>query len=270
MPADSGQAGPHVLVERDEAATAVVTLNHPDRSNALSRELKEALLAALRDVSEDPAVRAVVLTGAGRAFCVGQDLAEHAEELRAGPSTAPGTVEQHYNPIVRILAGMPKPVIAAINGACAGAGLGFAMACDLRVAAAGATLRTAFTGVGLTADSGLSATLVHALGTSRAGELLLLNEPFTAERAAELGLVRMVAAPDALRDVAVGLARQLAAGPTLAYAEIKRALRIGATASLDEVLDHEAAAQARLGRTSDHAAAVQAFLAKQRPAFEGR
>lgn len=248
----------------------LLTLNRPDRYNALNGELRAALLAALREVADDDAVRAVVLTGAGRAFCVGQDLDEHAETLRTDPSSALRTVTEHYNPITRTLAGMPKPVIAAINGSCAGAGLGFAMACDLRIAAAGTKFCTAFTGIGLTADSGLSASLARALGASRAGELLLLNEPFTAEQAAGWGLVRSVVGADAVREAALALARRLAEGPTLAYAEVKQALRIGATASLDEILDHEAAAQTRLGVTRDHAAAVTAFLAKQRPTFEGR
>lgn len=267
MPSDTNQ--PPVLVER-EGATVVLTLNRPDRHNALNGELRGALLTALQEVADDGAVRAVVLTGAGRAFCVGQDLAEHAETLRTDPSSALRAVTEHYNPITRTLAGLPKPVIAAINGACAGAGLGFALACDLRIAAAGAKFTTAFAAIGLTADSGLSASLARALGASRAGELLLLSEPFTAEQAAEWGLVRSVVAAEAVRETALALAGRLAEGPTLAYAEVKRALRIGTTATLDEILDHEAAAQTRLGVTRDHAAAVTAFLAKQRPTFEGR
>jgi 2-(1,2-epoxy-1,2-dihydrophenyl)acetyl-CoA isomerase len=267
VPADTDET---VLVERDAKATAVVTLNRPDRSNALNIDLKNALLAALREVAEDTGIRAVVLTGAGRAFCVGQDLAEHAEILEREAASALNTVEEHYNPIVQLINGMPKPVVAAVNGSCVGAGLGFALACDLRVAAEGMKFATAFAGVGLSADSGLSATLTHSLGTARASELLLLNEPFTAERAQAWGLVRSVVAPEAVRDVAVELAHQLAAGPTAAYAEIKQAVRIGATASLDEALAAEAAAQARLATTHDHAAAVRAFLAKQPPSFEGR
>ncbi|MGH3930910.1 MAG: enoyl-CoA hydratase/isomerase family protein [Pseudonocardiaceae bacterium] len=267
MPSETNQ--PRVLVER-EGKTVVLTLNRPDRYNALNHELRAALLIALRDVADDAAVRAVVLTGAGRGFCVGQDLDEHAATLHTDPSSALRAVTEHYNPITRTLTGMPKPVIAAINGSCAGAGLGFAMSCDLRIAAEGTKFSTAFTGIGLTADSGLSASLTRALGASRAGELLLLSEPFTAEQAAEWGLVRSVVAAEAVREAALALAGRLAEGPTLAYAEVKQALRLGATAALDEILDHEAAAQTRLGVTRDHAAAVTAFLAKQRPTFEGR
>lgn len=263
---------PAVLVERDDQdpAVAVLTLNRPDRYNALTVELKTALLAALGEVAARTDIRALVLTGAGRAFCVGQDLGEHAETLGADPATSFDTVVEHYNPIVTGLADLPFPVVAAINGPCVGAGLGFAMACDLRIAAAGLKFSTAFTGIGLTADSGLSASLAHAVGVSRATELLLLNEPFTAEDAAAWGLVRAVVATGEVRTAALDLARRLAAGPTLAYVEVKRALRLGAVAPLPEVLAAEAAAQARLAGTEDHAGAVADFLAKRRPSFRGK
>lgn len=262
------RAGPVVTVERARSV-AVVTMNRPDRRNALTRELKEALRDAVTEVGADPAVRAVVLTGSGSAFCVGQDLDEHAAALRADGSTALTTVEQHYNPTVRGLVGMPKPVVGAINGTCVGAGLGFALACDLRIAAAGARFATAFAAIGLSADSGLSAFLVHALGAARASELMLLGEPFTAEQAAQWGLVREVVPAEQVRDAALELAGRLAEGPTAAYAEIKKALALGAVSSLDAALAAEAAAQARLGRSRDHAGAVEAFLAKRRPTFEG-
>jgi 2-(1,2-epoxy-1,2-dihydrophenyl)acetyl-CoA isomerase len=260
-----------VELVRDEAdpSVAVVTLNRPARRNALTVELKEGLLDALRRVGVDSRVRAVVLTGAGKSFCVGQDLGEHAELLRTDPAHALDTVRRHYNPVVLALAGMPKPVVAALNGGAVGAGLGFALACDLRVAAEGATFATAFAAIGLTADSGLSASLVHAVGAARASELLLLGESFTAEQAREWGLVRAVVPADQVLDTALGLARRLAAGPTAAYAEIKKAVAYGAVSGLQQVLDAEAAAQTRLGLTRDHQAAVEAFLAKQRPTFTG-
>lgn len=264
-----GQGAAPVLVER-VGAVAVVTLNRPDRRNALTTELKNALVAALREIGEDAGVRAVVLAGTGKAFCVGQDLAEHAEALRTDPEHAFDTVEQHYNPIVRALAGMPKPVVAAINGPAVGAGLGFALACDLRVAAEGASFATAFAAIGLTADSGLSASLVHSLGAARAAELMLLGEPFTAEQARDAGLVRAVVPAGDVLGTALELAHRLAAGPTAAYAEIKKALALGAVSDLETVLAAEGRAQSRLGLTSDHRGAVEAFLAKQRPTFEGR
>jgi 2-(1,2-epoxy-1,2-dihydrophenyl)acetyl-CoA isomerase len=260
---------PAVRLERD-GAVAVLTLARPARYNALTLELKTALLAALGELDGANDVRALVLTGAGKAFCVGQDLGEHAEALRRDPATAFDTVAEHYNPIVRGLSDLPFPAIAAINGPCVGAGLGFALACDLRVAAAGASFSTAFTGIGLTADSGLSASLAHAVGVSRALELLLLGEGFSAEDAQAWGLVRAVVPADEVLPTALELAHRLAAGPTRAYAEVRKAVRYGATAHLDDVLAAEALAQARLAGTADHARAVEAFLEKRRPAFEGR
>ncbi|GAA1836438.1 enoyl-CoA hydratase-related protein [Pseudonocardia ailaonensis] len=265
-------SGAPVLVTPDEKdpAVAIVTLNRPDKRNSLTVEVKEALLAALERVAADSAVRAVVLTGTGRSFCVGQDLAEHVASLRGDASTSFGTVEKHYNPIVRTIATMPKPVVCGLNGGAAGAGLGFAMACDLRVAADTATFVTAFSAIGLTADSGLSATLVHSMGAARATELLLLGESFDAAQAQASGLVRAVVPVGEVLEAALELARRLAAGPTLAYAEIKKAVAIGAVSSLDTVLANEGAGQARLGVTRDHREAVEAFLEKRRPSFEGR
>lgn len=264
--------GPAVITTSDarDPAVAIVTLNRPQRRNALTVELKEALVTTLERVSADDAVRAVVLAGSGKAFCVGQDLAEHAQALRDDPASAFDTVARHYSPIVRALVSMPKPVVAAVNGAAFGAGLGFALACDLRVAADTATFGTAFAGIGLTADSGLSATLARSVGQARALELLLLGEPFDAARALEFGLVSSVVPAGELPEAALGPARRLAAGPTMAYAEIRKAVLSSPGASWDEVLAAEGAAQARLGLTSDHQGAVQAFLAKQRPSFEGR
>ncbi|HJQ46354.1 MAG TPA: enoyl-CoA hydratase-related protein [Amycolatopsis sp.] len=245
-----------------QGAVATVTLTRP----ALTSAVKAALRDALDEVAKDDSVRAVVLTGTGKAFCVGQDLGEHAEALRADPSTAFATIEEHYNPIVVALATMPKPVVAAINGTCVGAGLGFALACDLRVTADTAKFGTAFTAIGLTPDSGLSATLARAVGSARASELVLLGASFTAAEAAAWGIAGRVVPAAEVADTAATLAERLAAGPTRAYAEAKRAL----AAPLAEALREEGAAQARLGLTADHRAAVEAFLAKEKPAFEGR
>jgi 2-(1,2-epoxy-1,2-dihydrophenyl)acetyl-CoA isomerase len=269
--AGSKDVDPAVLVAADDKdpAVAVVTLNRPAKRNSLTIELKEALLTALESVSADPSVRAVVLAGSGKSFCVGQDLGEHVKALESDPATSFGTVEKHYNPIVRTIATMPKPVVAAINGGAVGAGLGFALACDLRVAADTATFATAFAAIGLTADSGLSASLVHSLGAARATELLLLGESFDAAQAQAFGLVRAVVPVEDVLETALELARKLAAGPTLAYAEIKKAIALGAVSPLDTVLEAEGAGQSRLGVTKDHRAAVEAFLAKRPPHFEG-
>lgn len=259
---DTSTDGPVVSVRRD-GAVATVTLLRP----GLSLPVKTQLRDALHEVAADDAVRAVVLTGSGKAFCFGQDLAEHAQVLAAGAATALNTVTEHYNPMVISLATMPKPVVAAVNGTCVGAGLGLALACDLRLVAAGARLGTAFTGIGLTCDSGLSASLARSVGSARAAELVLLAEPFSAEQAHEWGLVREVLPAEELPAAAAALAARLAAGPTLAYAESKALL---ADPRLTEVLAAEGAAQARLGATADHQGAVRSFLAKQTPEFTGQ
>jgi 2-(1,2-epoxy-1,2-dihydrophenyl)acetyl-CoA isomerase len=263
---------PPVLLSRDadDPDVVVLTLNRPARYNALTTELKAALRDELARLADATGVRAVVLTGAGKAFCVGQDLGEHAGALSADPSTAFITVVEHYNPIVTGLVELPFPTVAAINGPCVGAGLGFAMACDLRVAAAGLKLSTAFTGIGLTADSGLSASLAHAVGVPRAMELLLLGEPFTSEDALAWGMVRAVVPTEDVVSSALSLARRLATGPTKAYVEVRHAVRFGAVSALPSVLAAEGAAQARLAHTTDHAGAVADFVAKRRPTFEGK
>src|SRR3982751_4881996 len=176
-------------VTREAAGgVATITLQRPGLSSALRLDL----LAVVREVAADDSVRAVLLTGTGRAFCVGQDLAEHVESLRGNAATSLSVVEEEYNPLILALAALRVPVVVAINGACAGAGLGIALAGDLRIAAAGAKLTTAFTGIGLSSDSALAARLVHCVGVSRATQLLLLPEPFLAETAEQWGLVHRV------------------------------------------------------------------------------
>src|SRR4051794_26875050 len=237
--------------------------------NALTLEAKEALLAAVSSVAADDAVRAVVLTGSGRAFCVGQDLREHAALIAAHDPAPLSTVKEHYNPLISLITTMPKPVVAAINGTAAGAGLGIACAADFRIGAAGARYTTAFTGIGLTADSGLSWTLPRLVGTGRATALLMLAEPFTAEQALEMGILNACVSPEQVLPAATELAQRLAAGPTTAYACVKESIRFGADASLEQTLAKEDELQTRAGATADHAAAVQSFLAKEPPVFTG-
>jgi 2-(1,2-epoxy-1,2-dihydrophenyl)acetyl-CoA isomerase len=253
-----------VSIERVGAVASVI-LPGP----ALSVAVKEGLLSSLRSVADDESVRAVVLTGTGRAFCVGQDLAEHAAALDKDPATALDTVAEHYNPIVTLLTAMAKPVVAGVNGTCVGAGLGLVLACDFVVMAEGAVLGTAFTGIGLTCDSGLSVTLPAAVGMARARALLLRPATFTAEQAVSWGLPFELVAADQVRATAAELAAGLAAGPTAAYAETKRLLVDGASRPLAESLEAEGAAQRRLGTTADHGNAVRAFLAKEKPTFQG-
>jgi len=257
---------------RLEEAVATVTLNRPDAMNALDRATREALLDALSKAAEDPAVRAVVLTGAGdRAFCVGQDLREHIGNLQANDVDAMWhSVSEHYSPITTLLATMPKPVVAAVNGVAAGAGAGFAFACDFRVVADTAGFNTAFTAIGLSADSGSSWTLPRLVGMARAKELLLMPRTVPAEEALALGLATQVVPAAEVRTAASALATTLASGPTVAYGAVRRALAFSATHALDESLDTEGDFMRLTGATADHKAAVQAFVGKQQPAFEGR
>ena len=254
-------------VTRDDAGgVATLTLQRPGLSSALRRDL----LAAVGEVAADDSVRAVLLTGTGRAFCVGQDLGEHVESLRGNAATSLSVVAEEYNPLILTLAALRVPGVVAINGACAGAGLGIALAGDLRIAAAGAKLTTAFTGIGLSSDSALAARLVHCVGVSRATQLLLLPEPFLAETAAEWGLVHRVVPPEQVLPEAQALAARLAAGPTASYRAVKTVLATAATDSLEETLALEARLQTELGKTADHREAVEAFLAKRAPEFTGR
>jgi len=258
------------LVTRD-GDVATVTLNRPAQRNALDAALKTALLEAVTEVGGDDTVRAVVLAAEGPAFCVGQDLAEHAARLAEdGAESAFRTVEEHYSPIVEALATMPKPVVAAVSGTCVGAGLGLALACDLRVFAEDATLGTAFTGIGLTCDSGLSATLSRSVGESRARELVLLGATFKPAEAVTWGISGQVVAAEEVAATAAAIAGRLAAGPTTAYAESKRLLSGAFRRSLEETLAAEAEAQVRCGATDDHRNAVDAFMNKARPTFTGR
>jgi 2-(1,2-epoxy-1,2-dihydrophenyl)acetyl-CoA isomerase len=254
------------VTRTDADGVATITLLRAGLSSAMRKEL----LAIVQDVATDDSVRAVLLTGTGRAFCVGQDLAEHVESLRGNAATSLAVVEDEYNPLVLALAGVRVPVVVGINGACAGAGLGIALAGDLRVAAAGAKFTTAFTGIGLSSDSALAARLVHSVGHSRATQLLLLPEPFLSETAERWGLVHRVVPPEDLLAEATALAARLAAGPTAAYRAVKRVLASAATDSLEDTLALEGRLQTRLGQTADHREAVEAFLAKRTPDFTGR
>ncbi len=252
-------------------AVGTILLNRPRAHNALTAQMKTALLAALRQAAASPEVRVVLITGAGPAFCAGQDLREHAELLTAAQTgAAMDTVREHYNPIVLAIRSMPKPVIAAVNGVAAGAGASLALACDLRIAARGASFLMAFARVGLAADTGASWTLQRLVGAGRAAELLLLAEPLAAARALELGLVSQVVDDADLPAAASALAARLAIGPTAAYAGIKAELDYAAGHDLAAALEQEAEVQAALGRTADHLAATAAFAQKQRPTFQGR
>ncbi|MER6731470.1 enoyl-CoA hydratase/isomerase family protein [Streptomyces puniciscabiei] len=254
---------------------ATITLNRPEAMNALNIATKVALREAAESAAGDTAVRAILLTAAGdRAFCVGQDLKEHIGLLAADRETGSGqtmsTVKEHYNPIVRALAGAPKPVVAAVNGVAAGAGFGFALAADYRLVADTAAFNTSFAGVALTADSGISWTLPRVIGPSRAADLLLFPRSISAQDALELGIANRLVPAAELRAEAEKTARALAEGPTVAYAALKEAVAYGLTHSLAETLEKEDELQTRAGQSEDHAIAVQAFVNKERPKYLGR
>ena len=243
-----------------DGAVATVTLTRPDKLNALDRATRWELVGALRDVAADAGVRAVVLTGSGRAFCVGQDLAA-VEELDHADETVAGS----YNPIASTIAEMPKPVIAAVNGAAVGAGLGLALACDMRLAAETASFSCAFGKVGLVPDTGVSWHLVRELGYARAFALASLGRTFSAEQAKEYGLVNRVLPTDELAASARELAGLMAAGPARALALTKRQFRAVGDQSFEAVLAMEARHQGAAAAHPDHVEGRTAFAEKRAP-----
>jgi 2-(1,2-epoxy-1,2-dihydrophenyl)acetyl-CoA isomerase len=257
-----------VVVEHNEGVTTI-TLNRPESLNSLDTATKVALRAALESTEADPRVRAVVLAGAGRAFCVGQDLREHVASLETGEGASLSTVREHYNPIARLLAGSRLPIVAAVRGMAAGAGASLALLADFRVGGPKTAFLMAFANVGLAGDTGVSWTLPRLIGHAKATELLMLAEPVDARAALSLGLLtRLVDDDEAVLSSAQELAARLAHGPTVAYGQIKRQLTTAG--GLAEALEVEADAQARCGATADHAAATAAFVRKETPTFQGR
>jgi 2-(1,2-epoxy-1,2-dihydrophenyl)acetyl-CoA isomerase len=257
-----------LLVDRTDGVTTL-TLNRPDSLNSVNLSLKLALLDAVEEVAADPRSRAVLITGAGRAFCVGQDLKEHVDSLAAA-GTPLDTVVEHFNPLVRRLATLPKPVVAAVNGMAAGAGASLALLADFRIGGPRTSLLMAFANVGLAGDTGVSWTLPRLVGTAKATEMLMLAEPVPAPELLRLGLLSTVVETDeAILPTARELAARLAAGPTVAYGQIKHQLLVGASGSLDEALTTEAEAQRICGGTADHRGATAAFVAKEKPTFTG-
>lgn len=256
-----------VLVEVDaEAGVATITLNRPEGLNSLTVPMKLALLAAFRRIERDAGVRAVILTGAGRAFCAGQDLRERLE-----PDAAPlgAELRERYNPIIRAMRALPKPIVGAINGVAAGAGASLAMACDIRIASDAASFALAFGRVGLVPDSGATWLLPRLVGVTRAAELALLGDAVSAGDAVRLGLVGRVVPAGELATEARSVAARLAAGAPRALALTKRALNAAWDHDLDAALEYEAHLQDMAGRTMDHAEGLAAFLEKRPPRFTG-
>jgi 2-(1,2-epoxy-1,2-dihydrophenyl)acetyl-CoA isomerase len=246
---------------------ARITLNRPDRLNSFTRAMHAELRDALAGLGD---ARVVVLTGAGRGFCAGQDLNDRAVSADAGPTDLGDTVEQCWNPLVRTLAALPQPVIARVNGVAAGAGASIAMACDLAIAGRSAKFIQSFSALGLVPDTGGSWHLARALGQPRAMGLALTGEPLTAAQAADWGLIWKCVDDDALDAEVDALAAKLASLPPLGLAAIKAMIRTSWTRTLDEELDLQRDEMRRLGFTDDYREGVAAFLEKRPAVFTGR
>lgn len=259
------------VVTSIEGGVATLTLNRPDALNALNAEISDALAAALRAVAVDQTVRCVVLTGAGRAFSSGADLADLQPFYERGERLDLATfLRERYHPIIETLMGMDKPIIAAVNGVAAGAGASLALACDIRVASEKARFMQAFVKVGLVTDSGGSHLLPRLVGVGKALELAMTGDIIDAAEALRIGLVNEVVPADELEKATARWASSFATGPTRAYGAIRKAIRYGANHTLAQTLEFEAELQTGLGQSADHVEAVTAFLEKREPRFEGR
>ena len=255
---------PSVLVDRRDGWVRLV-LNRPDRLNSFNEEMHKRLAAALDAAGADEACRAVLLTGAGRGFCAGQDLSD-----RVGPADLGATIDAFYNPLVRRIRALNKPVVCAVNGVAAGAGANIALACDIVLAARSAKFIQAFSKIGLVPDSGGTFFLPRLIGDARARALAMLAEPLPAEKAEAWGLIWKVFEDDALAAEAEKLVAHLATQPTVGLALTKQAFAASATNDLDAQLDLERDLQRKAGSTPDYAEGVRAFLDKRTPNFTGR
>lgn len=248
---------------------ATLTLNRPDVLNSFNRSMARQLREALDRVAGDDTLRAVVLTGAGRGFCAGQDLAEALPKDGVMPDLG-DIVRDCYNPMIRAIRKLEKPVLCAVNGVAAGAGANLAFACDIVFASSSATFIQSFAKIGVIPDSGGTFILPRIVGLHRAAVLTMLAEKMSADQAREWGLVYMVTEPDALIETATGTARYLATQPTRALGLIKRGFNASLGINLDEQLDFEERIQREAGGTADYAEGVRAFLEKRKPVFTGR
>jgi len=249
---------------------AVVTLNRPDRLNSFNPEMHQRLRDALDEIERQDDLRAVLLTGAGRAFCSGQDLAERRATPDSPPPDLGASLDANFNPLVRRLRALPKPIVCAVNGVAAGAGANIALACDVVLAARSASFIQAFCKLGLVPDSGGTYFLPRLVGGARAMGLALLGDRLTAEDAERMGLIWKCVDDARLAADSRALAGHLATQPTRGLAAIKRALQASALNSLDQQLDLERDLQRALGRTADYREGVTAFFEKRPPRFAGR
>ena len=252
-----------------DAGVARVALNRPDKLNSFTRQMHAELREAIGECERDPAIRAVVITGNGRAFCAGQDLADLSFE--PGNMTDLGAlIHENFNPLIRRLQALPKPVVARVQGIAAGAGANLALACDLVLAGRSASFLQAFVNIGLVPDSGGTYFLPHRVGVARATGLAMLGEKLPAEQAAQWGLIWRCVDDDKLDAEVEALAARLAAMPTRALAASKRAIQAALVGELGAQLDLERDLQSELGASHDYAEGVNAFLQKRKPKFEGR
>ncbi len=267
---ESGTAAATVLVGRD-GGVATLALNRPEKLNSLNEAMHRELRTALEACARDEGVRAILLTGAGRAICAGEDLGDRAMgDQAAGAPDLGGTLERLYNPLVRLIRGIEKPVVCAVNGVAAGAGANLALACDIVLAARSASFIQAFAAIGLVPDSGGTFFLPRLVGEARAKGLTLLGERLSAEQAAEWGLIWRCVDDEELPEEAGALAERLANGPTRGLGLAKRALNASWANGLDAQLDLERDLQREAGRTGDYAEGVRAFLEKRPASFQGR
>jgi len=255
-----------------EAGVLTLTLNRPQRLNAMSDALIEAMNHELARARDDADIRAVLLTGIGRGFCAGADLSGGGtvDASTNAPPDLGANMDRLFNPMIRAMRALPKPIVGAINGVAAGGGANFALACDIVLAARSARFDQAFVRISLMPDLGGTYFLPHLVGDARARALAMLGTSLTAEEAARIGMVWQVVDDTALVDEATRLARRLASGPTLSYAAIKLAINAAATNSLDQQLDLERDSQRALNRTADYREGVAAFLAKRPAQFRGQ
>ena len=262
----------HDLLEIVKDGVAVLTMNRPDRLNALSREMLDAMLEALPRLARDPDVGVVVMTGAGRAFCSGGDVKAMAEAREAEGDTLESRAQalRERMEVSRWLHEMPQPTIAMVRGAAAGAGLSIALACDLRIAGETARFGTAFARVGYSGDFGGSYFLTQLVGTAKARELYYTADLLDAAQALAIGMVNRIVPDETLEDETLALAARLAAGPRVALRYMKRNMNAAETGTLREVFDLEAWHHARTGMTEDHIEAARAFVDKRPPVFKGR
>jgi 2-(1,2-epoxy-1,2-dihydrophenyl)acetyl-CoA isomerase len=258
-----------VTLERRDGELRI-TLNRPDALNAWDKQLGEDLLAAVREAGADDGVRAVVITGAGRAFSSGADLRAGFDPTPEGHPDVQTALHERYHPIIAGLREMPKPVVARVNGPAVGIGCSLALVCDLIVACESAYFLLAFVNIGLVPDGGSSLLLPERVGLARATEMAMLGQRLPARQALEWGLINRVTADDELDGVVDELAARLAAGPTRAYAGIKRQLNAWLFARMAEQLDLEASIQQQSAASGDFVEGVQAFLEKRPAAFTGR